>query len=155
MRDQADPVGALRRRDRCNADPEINSRARGVPSVVIGVGQDVECVTVVIDAVFKPGRAWLDQARLGFRIRGVDQVDFAGLVVRDVNQQVVAGLGFVEVDVEGGVLLLVDEFVVSSWCAEPVAVDVERAVVIVEADVLDGLAVLRPDHAAGAFNDVR
>ncbi len=150
VRNERRPVGAAGGGDRRRADTEIDRVTVGIG----GVGENVEQVAVVVDAVFKAGGARFDEARLGGRVVGVDEVDFAGLMVGDVDQQVVARLGFAEVHVEGGVVLLVDEFVGVDRCAEDVAMDVERAVVVVEADVVDRLAVAAPDHAAGTLDHV-
>ena len=72
----------------------------------IGIGEDIEVIAMMLDAVFVAGFAGCDQAGLGVGVMGVEEVDFAGLVVGDVDQEIVAGLGLAEVDVEGGVGLL-------------------------------------------------
>ena len=84
---------------------------------------------------------------------GVDQVDLARLVVVRVDDDELARLGLADADVEADVLLLVDEHVVLGRRADAVAVDEQRAVVVVEAHVEQRLAVARPDDGAARVGD--
>ena len=79
---------------------------------------------------------------------GVDQSDLGRLVVVDIDGEVRAGLGLADPDVEAGIVLAIDQDVVRSRRAGNVAPDLDRAVVVVEADIEHRLAVAGPDDAA-------
>ncbi len=120
------------------ADAEILSTRR--------VRGDEETIAVVLDGVFVPVLARLDDAGRAERRVGVDEVGLARLMVVSIDEDVLRRLRGAERDVEPDVLLLVDENVVPNRCADHVPVDLQRAVVLVEPHVEEGLAVVRPDQ---------
>jgi hypothetical protein len=71
-----------------------------------------------------------------------------------VDQDELCRLRRAEGDVEADVLLLVDEHVVLHGCADHVAEDLQRAVVLVEPDVEQRPAVVGPSNPAARVGDL-
>ncbi len=145
VRDELAPVRHARCRNRRLADAEVLG--------ALGVGRDDQLVAVVLDRVLVAVRARLDDARRLERRVGVDEVDLARLMVVRVDEDELRRLRRGDGDVEADVLLLVDEDVVLDRRADDVAVDQQRAVVLVEAHIEQRLAVVGPHDAAARVGD--
>ena len=139
------PVRALRRRHRRLADAEVLR--------TVGIGGDDQALAMMLHGILVAMLARHDQARAAFGPIGVDQVDFARLVVVRVDDDELARLRLADADVKAAILLLVDECVVGGRRAHAVAVDVKRALVGIEAHVEQRLAVASPDDGAAGVRD--
>ena len=83
----------------------------------------------------------------------VEQVDFARLMIANIDQDVVAGMCFSEMGIKAGIFLFVDEFVIFDGCAKRVAIDMQGAMIVVEAHVIESAAILRPNRAAASVRN--
>ena len=59
-------------------------------------------------------------------------------MVAHINQNEISGLGFTKMGVKAGVFFLVDQLILFNWCSECMAKHLQRAVVVVEAHVIEG-----------------
>ncbi len=117
------------------------------------VGRDDQPVAVVLDRILMADLARLDDARRHERRVGIDEVRFARLVVVRVDEHELRRLSGGDGDVEADVLLRIDEDVILDRRADGVAVDEQWTVMLIEADVKQGLAVVRPDDAAARIGN--
>src|SRR5262245_761803 len=147
MGDQLAPLAALGPRKRRDSDAPVDG---------IRVGQDEERLVAVEDAVADAGLPRRHQTRRGIRQREVDQPAFGGFLVAGGDEAEPAAGAFLDASEPAGILLLVDEDVIAPGAAQPMAVDPERPVVLVDAHIEEERRVESPDDAAaGLLDDVR
>ncbi len=145
MRDQFAPVRRLRRRQRCGDDLEVDRAA--------GIGEDEQFVAAIGDRILHAGLAPGDQAR---RCIGIGKVDhpLLGCFVIAAGDHAKAPAGaFMDVREPAGILLLIDQDILGLRRTEAMTPDLHRAVIVVELDVKECLAVGAPHHAAVGFLD--
>ena len=147
MRDQVAPVGALGRGERRGHDLEVDR--------VVGVGEDEQFVAAVGERILHAFLARRDQPRRRLGVGEIDQPLFRGLVVAAGDHAEAAGRTLMQMGEPAGILFLIDQRVVRLPGAEPMTPDLHRAVVVVELDVEEAVAILAPDHAAiGLLDEV-
>src|SRR5690606_18748815 len=88
----------------------------------IGIGADIEDAVALVDFIFAVGEAGRDEARLAALV-GIDQPDFAGLVIMGVDDQEFIRQGLADADEETGILFLIDDRVRRLLGADLVATD--------------------------------
>ena len=108
---------------------------------------------MVLDAVLVAMTARLDEARGRCRRVGVDEVDLARLVVVGIDEDELRRLRRRERDVVADVLLLVDEDIGFDRRADRMPVDLQRAVVVVEAHIEQRPAVVGPHEGSARVGD--
>ena len=141
------PVRHLRGRHGGLANAEVLRAGR--------VRHDEQPVAVVIHGVLVAMLARSNQPQRALRRVGIDQIDFVGLVVVGIDGDEPARLGLADADVEADVLFLIDQRVLLGRRADPVPVDEQRAMVVVETDVEQGAAVAGPDQWRCAYRGWR
>src|SRR5262245_59279878 len=147
MGDQLAPLAAVGPRKRRDSDAPVDR---------IRVGQDEERLVAVEHAVADAGLPRRDQTRRGLRLREVDQPALGGFLVAGGDEAKPAAGAFLDAGEPAAVLLFVDEDVVALGAAQPMAVDPERPVVLVDAHVEEERRVEPPDDAAaGLLDDIR
>ncbi len=147
MRDQLAPVAAIRRRQRRRVDAEVDRLAL--------VGEDEEVVAAIEDGVAHAGLARRHQARRGVGLRQVDQPALGGFLVAGGDDAEAAARTLLDTREPAAVLFLVDQHVVALRRAQAMAVDLQRPVVLVEADIVEERRIAAPDDAAaGLLDDV-
>src|SRR5262249_7532868 len=109
------PLAAVRRGERRLRDAVVDR--------IAFVGEDVEFIAAVQDAVAHPGLARRHHARHGIGQREVDQPALGGLVIAGGDDAEAAARAFLRAREPAGVLLLIDEDVVALRGAQPVAPD--------------------------------
>ena len=145
MRDQVAPVGALGRGERRGDDLEVDG--------VVGIGENEQLVAAVGDRILHAVFARRDQARRRVGIGEIDQPLLGGFVVAAGDHAEAAAGAFMDMGEPAGILFLIDQDIVRLRRAEPVTPDLHRAVVVVELDVEEALAVGAPHHAAVGLLD--
>ncbi len=83
----------------------------------------------------------------------VDQPLLRGLVIATGDDAEAAGRAFMQMGEPAGILFLVYQRIVALLGAEPMAPDLHRAMVVVELDVEEAVAILAPDDAAVGLLD--
>ena len=147
-----DLAGGARRLVRRDGDQlEVDSAVR--------VGADDEGraaveIRVMVELVADAGAARPDQARRAFGRAARNEMRLAGVVVRDGDDAERAGARLLDADEPAGILFLEDQFVLLDRGAETMAIDLERAVPLVEPDVPEAPSVGRPDGRAGCARDL-
>ena len=145
MRDQLAPVGALGRGERRGDDLEIDR--------AVGIGEDEQLVAAVGERILHAALARRDQARRRLGMGKIDQPLLGGFVVAARDHAEAAAGAFVEMGEPAGILLFIDQHIVGLLGAEAMAPDLHRAMVVVELDVEEALAVGAPHHRAVGFLD--
>ena len=147
MRDKLAPMAAVRRGEGCDGDPEVDGAAL--------VGMDEELIAAIVDAVAHAGLARRHQARHGMGVAEIDQPALGGLLVARGDDTEAARGAFLGAHEPAVVGLRVDQDVGALRRAQAVAVDVQRPVIVVEADVIEERRIEAPDDAAaGLIDDV-
>ena len=145
MRDQVAPVGALRRCQRRGDDLEVDG--------AVGIGENEQLVAAVGDRILHADLARRDQARRRIGIGKIDQPLLGGFVVAAGDHAEAAAGAFMDMGEPAGILLLIDQDVVGLRGAEAMTPDLHRAMIVVELDVEEALAVRAPHHAAVGLLD--
>ena len=127
VRNDLAPVRLVGRMDRRHDDAEILR--------VGGIGGDDQQRPVMLDAVLMADAAGCDEAGRRIRAVGIDQMNFARLVIVNVDQDELARLRRGQADEEARVLFGVDELIVGYGRSEFVAVNKQRALMIVDFDI--------------------
>ncbi|ENN86178.1 hypothetical protein RHSP_33602 [Rhizobium freirei PRF 81] len=119
------------------------------------VGQDVEDVAAFGNLILDPRLASGHDLGFGGQVGCRDDAVFAGLVVVDVDEDVVVEQRAADTHEEAGIFLFIDEPVLRLRRAKDVVEDFRRAMILVLQRVEEALAVGRPDAAAaGVLKDI-
>ena len=145
VRDQVAPVGAFRRGERRGDDLEIDG--------AVGIGEDEQLVAAVGERILHAALALCDEARRRVGMGKIDQPLLRGFVVAARDHAEAAAGTFMEMGEPAGILFLIDQHIVGLLGAEAMTPDLHRAVVVVELDVEEALAVGAPHHRAVGFLD--
>ena len=145
IRDQVAPVRALGRGERRGNDLEVDG--------AVGIGEDEQLVAAVGERILHAVLARRDQARRRLGIGEIDQPLLGGLVIAAGDHAEAAAGALMQMGEPAGILFLVDQHVVGLRRAEPVPPDLHRAMVVVELDIEEAVAVRAPDHAAVGLLD--
>ena len=131
---------------------------RGDDLVVLGaahVGLDDELVAPVLDVILDAWNTSGDEPWCTTRSLGVNHPHFRSVVIMDVDQDVLLGIGLADAGEHAGILFLVDENVVRLRRSQNMPIGLQRAVVVVLDRVEEALAIRRPHGATrGVLQDV-
>ena len=145
MRDQFAPVGGLRRCQRRGDDLEVDG--------AVGIGEDEQLVAAIGDRILHADFALGDKARRRVGIGQIDQPLFGCIVVAAGDHAKTPAGAFMDMGEPAGILLLIDQDILGLRRAEAMTPDLHRAMIVVELDVEERLAVRAPHHAAVGLLD--
>ena len=145
VRDQVTPIGALRRGQRRRDDLEVDR--------VIGIGEDEQLIAAVGDRILHADFPRRDKACRRVGIGEIDQPLLGGFVVAAGDHAETSARTFVEMREPAGILLFIDQNIVRLRCTETMTPDLHRAMVVVEFDIEEALAVGAPHHRAVGLLD--
>ena len=130
-------------------------RADQAEVLVAVVGEDPQAVMGVVDAVAVAVATRGDHLQGPGRCRGIQETDLAGDVGTGGDHQKAAAARLADPDEEGRIVLLVDHGVAAGILAQAVGAHPVGAQAVVELDIEQGPAVLRPlDGTRGVDDEV-
>ena len=145
MRDQIVPVLALGRGERRGNDLEVDR--------VIGVGEDEQFVAAVGQRILQAFLPRGDEARRHVRTFEIDQPLLGRLVVAAGDHAKPSAGALMQMREPAGVLLLINQDVVRLPGAEAMPPHLPRAMVVIELDIEEAVAVLAPHRRAVGLLD--
>ena len=119
----------------------------------VGIGEDEQFIAAVGERILHAFLARRDQPRRRIGIGEVDQPLLRGFMVAAGDHAEAAGRALMQMGEPAGILFLIDQRVVRLLRAQPMPPDLHRAVVVVELDVEEAVAIRAPDHAAVGLLD--
>ena len=137
---QVAPVGAFGRGERRGDDLEVDR--------VIRIGENEQLVAAVGERILHAFLARRDQARRRVGVGEIDQPLLRGLVIAAGDDAEAAGRALMQMGEPAEILFLINQRVVGLLRAKPMPPHLHRAMVVVELDVEEAVAVRAPDDAA-------
>ncbi len=117
---------------------------------IICIGHNEKAITacIMFQVVLNAGQAWFNQSWVRVRVCGIYQVNFAGLMIVDIDENIPAALCRADADEKARITFMVDTLVLQRIRAQPMAKDMGGTVVFIHLHIVETLIVERPDNAA-------